>query len=194
MWSLLPEEIIRLKPEPCFGGLDFCAWDCQESTGTAQWKPSETLIFLLGTICVVTVQVAISGQLQILHLNRNMGQGDGLVKREIALAQSRKQCRWEWSAEGNALAKEQMKSLANLSGYQKPSLLGSFRPLDSITRQKWQLSNGSWPVSSRQTGMHHNSADLFHLQSHNTQAGGPSSSSWQWVCQPPTEQRVFWNL
>lgn len=63
-----------------------------------------------------------------------------------------------------------MESLANLSGYQKPSVLGSCRPLNSIMRQKWQLSNGNQPDTSRQTEMHHNSADLFHLQSHNIQA------------------------
>lgn len=145
---------------------------------------SETLIFCVGTICGVMAQVAVSGQLQILYQNRNMGQSSAWVKKEIALPRTRKQCRWEWSAEGNALAVERMESLANLSGYQKPSTLGSFRPLDSITRQKWQLSNGNQPGSSRQTGMHCNSADLFHLQSPSTWAGGPPGCSWYQVFCP----------
>lgn len=98
--------------------------------------------------------------------------------------QSRKQCRWDKSAEGNVLAEERMESLANLSGYQKPSIPGSSRPLNSIRRQKWQLSNGNQPYTSRQTVMHHNSADLFHLQTHSIQAGGPPRSTWYLVCKP----------
>lgn len=95
---------------------------------------------------------------------------------------------WDWSAEGNVLAKEWMEPLANLSGYQKPSLLGSFRPVDSITRQKWQLSNGSQPAASGETGMHHSTAELFHLQSQSTLAEGPSASSEYRVCHIPVEE------
>lgn len=131
-------------------------------------------------------------QFQILQQIRNTGQGDMQVKRKIALAQSSKLCSWDWLAEGKALAKEWTEPLANLSGYQKPNLQGSFRPVDSMTRQKWQLS--SQPAASRQTGMHHSTAELFHLQSQSKQAEGSSASSWYRGCHIPTAEKVFWNL